>query len=133
MKGSLAKLETFDPETKDLNVVIETPRGSRNKFDYDERLGVFKLAHVLAEGLTFPNEFGFIPSTLAEDGDPLDVMVLLDQPTTVGCLLTARVIGVIEARQTEVDGTRFRNDRPNRAASRPPKAGEPHATGITPR
>ncbi|HVN29988.1 MAG TPA: inorganic diphosphatase, partial [Candidatus Binataceae bacterium] len=111
MKNSLLSLDTFDPETKDLNVVIETPRGSRNKYDYDEQLGAFKLAHVLAEGLTFPNEFGFIPSTLAEDGDPLDVMVLLDEPTSVGCVLTARPIGVIEAKQTEVDGTRFRNDR----------------------
>ncbi len=111
MKTNLNKLETFDPETKDLHVVIETPRGSRNKYDYDEKLGVFKLAHVLAEGLTFPNEFGFVPSTRAEDGDPLDVMVLLDQPTTVGCVLTARLIGVIEAQQREVDGTKFRNDR----------------------
>jgi len=108
---NLAHLQTFDPETKDLNVVIETPRGSRNKYDYDEEAGAFKLAHVLAEGLVFPNDFGFIPSTLAEDGDPLDVMVLLDTPTAVGCLLTARAIGVIEAQQTEVDGTKFRNDR----------------------
>src|SRR5579862_310366 len=100
--SNLAKLKTFDPETKDLNVVIETPRGSRNKYDYDPDLGAFKLAHVLAEGLTFPNEFGFVPSTLAEDGDPLDVMVLLDAPTAVGCVLTARLIGVIEGNQTEV-------------------------------
>ncbi|HLI79078.1 MAG TPA: inorganic diphosphatase [Candidatus Binataceae bacterium] len=109
--SNLAKLKTFDPETKDLNVVIETPRGSRNKYDYDPDLGAFKLAHVLAEGLTFPNEFGFVPSTLAEDGDPLDVMVLLDAPTAVGCVLTARLIGVIEAQQTEMDGTKCRNDR----------------------
>jgi inorganic pyrophosphatase len=106
-----AELKTFDPETKDLNVVIETPRKSRNKYDYDPEVGAFKLAHVLAEGLSFPNDFGFIPSTRAEDGDPLDVMVLLDEPTAVGCLLTARLIGVIEADQTEVDGTKFRNDR----------------------
>lgn len=108
---NLTRLQTFDEETKDLNVVIETPRSSRNKYDYDEKIRAFRLAHVLAEGLTFPNDFGFIPSTLAQDGDPLDVMVLLDAPTAVGCLLTARLIGVIEAQQTEVDGTRFRNDR----------------------
>lgn len=111
MKNSLARLATFDPETRDLNVVIETPRGSRNKFDYDPDSRAFKLAHVLAEGLTFPNDFGFIPSTLAEDGDPIDVMVLLDEPTAVGCMLTARLIGVIEAQQTEEDGTKCRNDR----------------------
>jgi len=108
---NLARLDPFDPETKDLVVVIETPKGSRNKYDYDPEPGAFKLAHVLAEGLAFPNDFGFIPSTLAEDGDPLDVMVLLDEPTAVGCVLTARLIGVIEGNQTEVDGTRFRNDR----------------------
>jgi inorganic pyrophosphatase len=111
MKSNYATLDTFDPETKDLNVVIETPKGSRNKYDYDPKLGAFRLAHVLAEGLTFPNDFGFIPSTLGEDGDPLDVMVLLDESTAMGCVLTARLIGVIEARQREVDGTRFRNDR----------------------
>src|ERR1700736_138231 len=111
MKSSLVKLKTFDPETKDITVVVETPKGSRNKFDYDEKLDVFKLANVLPEGAAFPNEFGFIPSTLGEDGDPLDVMVLLDQPTAVGCILTARLIGVIEAKQTEEDGTKCRNDR----------------------
>jgi inorganic pyrophosphatase len=111
MKSNLIRLSTFDDETKDLNVVIETPRGSRNKYDYDPDLGAFRLAHVLAEGLAFPNEFGFIPSTLAEDGDPIDVMVLLDEPTAVGCVLTARLIGVIEAQQTEEDGTKCRNDR----------------------
>src|SRR5580704_14026718 len=111
MKRNLAKLPTFDSETRDLTVVIETPKGSRNKFDYDEKLGVFKLANVLPEGANFPNEFGFIPSTRGEDGDPVDVMVLLDEPTAVGCVLTARLIGVIEAEQTEEDGTKCRNDR----------------------
>jgi inorganic pyrophosphatase len=111
MKGNLVNLATWDSDTKDLTVVIETPKGSRNKFDYDEELGVFKLANVLPEGANFPNEFGFIPSTHGEDGDPLDVMVLLDQPTSVGCVLTARLIGVIEADQTEEDGTSCRNDR----------------------
>jgi inorganic pyrophosphatase len=111
MKRNLAKLPTFDSETRDLTVIIETPKGSRNKFDYDEKLGVFKLANVLPEGANFPNEFGFIPSTRGEDGDPVDVMVLLDEPTAVGCVLTARLIGVIEAEQTEEDGTKCRNDR----------------------
>ncbi len=111
MKRNLARLPTFDSETGDLTVVIETPKGSRNKFDYDEKLGVFKLANVLPEGASFPNEFGFIPSTRGEDGDPVDVMVLLDEPTAVGCVLTARLIGVIEAEQTEEDGTKCRNDR----------------------
>ena len=110
MKPRLVSFPTFDRETKDLTVVIETPKGSRNKFDYDEDKGVFTLANVLPQGNAFPNEFGFIPSTRGEDGDPLDVMVLLDEPTHVGCVLTARLIGVIEARQKE-NGKTCRNDR----------------------
>jgi inorganic pyrophosphatase len=111
MKDNLVNLKTFDPETKDLTVIVETPKGSPNKFDYDEKLGIFKLAQVLPEGSNFPNEFGFIPSTRGEDGDPLDVLVLLDQPTAVGCVLTARLIGVIEAEQKDADGSKCRNDR----------------------
>ncbi len=111
MKSNLAKMDAFDPETKDLTVVIETPKGSRNRYDYDEQSGVFKLKYVLPEGANFPNEFGFIPSTRGEDGDPLDVLVLLDQPTSVGCVVTARLIGVIEAEQKEADGSKCRNDR----------------------
>jgi inorganic pyrophosphatase len=107
---SLVDLPTFDPETKDLNVVVETPRGSRNKFDFDQKNTLFKLAKVLPEGMVFPFEFGFIPSTLGDDGDPVDVLVLMDAPTAVGCVLTARLIGVIEGMQTDDDG-KCRNDR----------------------
>jgi inorganic pyrophosphatase len=111
MKGrSLVELSTFDTETEDLNVIIETPRGNRNKFDFDEEHKLFKLAKVLPEGMVFPFEFGFIPSTRGEDGDPLDILVLMDAPTTAGCLLTARLVGAIEASQTNDDGT-CRNDR----------------------
>jgi inorganic pyrophosphatase len=111
MKGrSLVEHSTFDTESEDLNVIIETPRGNRNKFDFDEEHKLFKLAKVLPEGMVFPFEFGFIPSTRGEDGDPLDILVLMDAPTTTGCLLTARLVGVIEASQTNDDGT-CRNDR----------------------
>ena len=64
-------ISTFDQETDDLNVIVETPRGSRNKFDFDEEYRLFKLAKVLPEGMVFPFEFGFIPSTRGDDGDPL--------------------------------------------------------------
>ena len=94
-----------------LNVVIETPKGSRNKFGFDAELGLFRLKAVLPEGSSFPFDFGFIPSTLGEDGDPLDVLVLLDTPLPMGCLLQARPLGVIEAEQVEEDGTTERNDR----------------------
>lgn len=107
---NLTHLETFDPETQDLNVVVETPKGSRNKFDYDEDKELFTLAAVLPEGMTFPYEFGFIPSTRGEDGDPLDIMVLMDTATFTGCMLTARLIGVVEANQRD-DKKTVRNDR----------------------
>lgn len=82
-------------------VIIETPKGRRNKFDYDPDYHLFTLGGLLPEGLAFPFDFGFIPATLGEDGDPVDVMVLMDEPAHVGCLLDVRLIGVIEAEQTE--------------------------------
>lgn len=106
-----SKLPTFDAESGDLNVVIETPKGSRNKYDYDEEWGLFKLGGVLPAGAVFPFDFGFVPQTLGGDGDPLDVLVLMDEAAFTGCLVPARLIGVLEAEQTERDGTTTRNDR----------------------
>ncbi len=105
-----AHLSAFDAQSGNVNVVIETPKGSRNKFAYDEEQGLFKLRSVLPAGAVFPFDFGFIPSTLGGDGDPLDVLVLMDEPAFVGCLVPVRLIGAIEADQTEEDGT-TRNDR----------------------
>ena len=110
VKG-IEQLEPFDDESGDLNVVIETPKGSRNKYTWDEDLGLFKLSGVLTAGHSFPYDFGFIPNTKGGDGDPLDVLVLMDEPAFAGCLIRARVIGVIEAEQTERDGETSRNDR----------------------
>ncbi len=107
----LTQLSTFRGDGDNLNVIIETPKGSRNKLDYEPDLGVFELAGVLPEGSVFPYDFGFIPSTLGEDGDPLDVLVFLDESVPTGCLISARLIGVIEADQTERDGQTARNDR----------------------
>src|SRR5712672_452906 len=90
--------------------IIETPKGSRNKFDYDPDSRLFMLGGLLPEGMIFPFDFGFIPSTLGEDGDPLDIMVLMDAPAHVGCLIDVRIIGIISAKQTE-DGQTERNDR----------------------
>src|SRR5215213_990364 len=73
----------------ELNVIIETPKGSRNKFNYDEETGLFKLGGVLPAGASFPFDFGFVPSTLGGDGDPLDVLVLMDEPAFAGCLVRA--------------------------------------------
>ena len=92
--------------------VIETPSGSGNKLKFDEDLGVYRLDRVLPAGMQFPFEFGFIPETLAEDGDPLDVLVLLDAPVHPGCVIEVRLIGIIEAEQRERGRrTWARNDR----------------------
>jgi inorganic pyrophosphatase len=107
---SLSELETYDPETGEIQVIIETPRGSSNKFAYDVKDDLFRLKKVLPAGAVFPYDFGFIPSTLGEDGDPLDVMLFMDEPVFPGNLVTARLIGVIEADQSE-DGKTVRNDR----------------------
>jgi inorganic pyrophosphatase len=105
-------LPTFDSETDELQAVIETPRGSRIKFDFDPKTTQFKLGGILPEGMVFPYEFGFLPSTKGGDGDPLDILVLIDAPTSMGCVLTARLLGVIEAEQTEQDQRKAcRNDR----------------------
>jgi inorganic pyrophosphatase len=107
---NLIGLDAFHDE-EELNVVVETPKGSRNKYDYDEGLGLFKLGGVLPSGASFPFDFGFVPSTVGGDGDPLDVLVLMDEPAFTGCLVRTRLVGVIEAEQTERDGETTRNDR----------------------
>jgi len=93
-----------------IQVIVETPKGSRNKYAFDPEQGVFKLKKVLPEGMEFPQNFGFVPSTKAEDGDPEDVLILMDEPTFPGCLIECRLLGVIEGEQTE-EGKTFRNDR----------------------
>jgi inorganic pyrophosphatase len=100
----------LDERAMTCRAIVECPPGSRSKFDYDPESGLFELAGVLPAGMAFPLAFGFVPSTLAEDGDPVDVLILADEPLPVGCLLTARLLGVIEAEQTE-DGKTARNDR----------------------
>lgn len=107
----ISALRPFDDATKSFNVVIETPRGCRNKYKFVPERGVFTLHHVLPAGAVFPYDFGYIPGTIGDDGDPLDVLVLMDQPAFTGCVVPARLIGVIEAEQTEPDGKAIRNDR----------------------
>jgi len=105
------KLLPFDKDENELvQVIIETPKGSRNKFAFDKDQKVFELKKVLPAGMEFPYDFGFIPSTRADDGDPLDVLVLMDEPAFPGCLVRGRLIGAIEGEQTE-DGKTERNDR----------------------
>jgi inorganic pyrophosphatase len=104
-------IPSFDEESGDVNVIIETPKGSRNKFAFDPDKNVFTLKGVLPAGASFPFDFGFIPGTVGGDGDPLDVLVLMDEPAFAGCHVVVRLIGAIEADQTEKDGETERNDR----------------------
>ena len=106
----LRKLKPFNRKSGNLNVVIDTPKGSRNKYAFDFKIDAYKLKTVLPHGTIFPFDFGSIPGTIADDGDPLDVLVLMDEPVFIGCLIEARLLGVIEAQQTE-DGETQRNDR----------------------
>ena len=91
-------------------VTIETPKGSRNKIKYDPSSRQFKLSKVMPEGMMFPYDFGFVPVTKAEDGDPLDVLVLTDESLFPGCLVECSLIGVLKAEQKEKRHTN-RNDR----------------------
>ena len=99
----------WDAKKRECKAIIETPKGRRNKFDYDPEYRLFALGGLLPEGLAFPFDFGFIPATLGDDGDPLDVMILMDEPAHVGCVLDVRIIGVIEAVQTQDGETRGNN------------------------
>jgi inorganic pyrophosphatase len=111
--GTVHKLEHLsarEPDSGLVRVVVDTPKGSRNKYKYDEHLGLYRLSKVLPLGLAFPYDFGFIPSTRAEDGDPLDVLLLGEEALFPGCLVTVRLVGVLQAEQTE-HGKSFRNDR----------------------
>ena len=111
-----SRLKSLDKKDKDQNdntmiqVVIETPKGSRNKYAFDSEEKVFRLKTVLPAGMGFPYDFGFVPRTLAEDGDPVDALVLMDEPAFPGCVLKCRLIGIIEGEQG--DGKeKERNDR----------------------
>jgi len=99
------------PGEKLLQVVIETPKGSRNKYSFDEQQKLFVLKAALPAGMVFPFDFGFVPQTLADDGDPLDVLVLMDEPAFAGCAIMTRLIGVIKGVQESPKIEPTRNDR----------------------
>src|SRR3954469_16155076 len=105
---SLDRLVPFENDS--LMVVIETPKGSPNKLTFEPRYGTFVLKGVLPAGAVFPFDFGFVPSTRADDGDPLDVLVLMDAPVFPGCIVPLRLNRVIEAEQPE-EGEREQSDR----------------------
>jgi inorganic pyrophosphatase len=113
-KGAIADPTLLKPrengDRDTIQVIIETPKGSRNKYSFDADQRIFALKKVLPAGMEFPYDFGFIPSTKAEDGDPVDVLVLMDEPAFPGCLLKCRLIGIIEGEQGDKN-EKIRNDR----------------------
>jgi inorganic pyrophosphatase len=118
---NLERLPAFDGDA--LNVIVETSRGQRSKYKYDSKLDIFRFHKLLPVGQFFPFNFGFLPSTIGGDGDPLDVLLLGDEPIPMGTLVLGDVLAVLEADQTQ-DGKTNRNDRviavPLNAKSRKP-------------
>jgi inorganic pyrophosphatase len=110
MKNNIDHLEPFDRNGKCVGVIVETPKGSRVKYAYDTKSGYFILSKALPAGMVFPFNFGFVPKTLAADGDAVDVLILNEEPLISGCLLRVQPIAVIKATQTE-EGKSIRNDR----------------------
>jgi inorganic pyrophosphatase len=109
--ASPLSLGSFDPDDTDLPaVVIKTPKCSRNKYAFDSSERIFALSQVLPAGIEFPYDFGLIPSTKADDSDPLDALVLMDEPAFPGCRLACRPIGIIEGEQGDKKETQ-RNHR----------------------
>lgn len=94
----------------EVDVIIETPKGSRNKYAYSPKNRLFKLKKTLPQGTVFPFDFGFIPGTKGGDGDPVDVLVIMDEPVYPGIMVKCRVIGALKAIQGE-KGKMERNDR----------------------
>ena len=84
------------PEDGVINVLIEIPGGSKNKYEFDKDMNAFALDRVLFASVQYPFDYGFVPNTLADDGDPLDGMVMMDEPTFPGCVIAARPIGMLE-------------------------------------
>jgi len=82
----------------EVDVIVEIPQGSRNKYEYDERTGRFRLDRVLFASVHYPTEYGFIPETRAPDGDPLDALVITHEPTFTGCVIPARPVGLFDMR-----------------------------------
>ncbi len=95
-----------------INVVIETPKGSAQKYDYDPKTHFFKMSKILPPGMVFPYDFGFIPDTKGQDGDPLDVIVISEFNSFPGVVIKCRLIGGIRAEQSgDKDKKMIRNDR----------------------
>src|SRR6202047_219777 len=107
---SLSNLPSYSKDGS-VHAVVEAPKGSLVKLKYEIKLGAFTVAHTLPLGMSYPFDWGFVPSTRAPDGDPLDVLVVHEASTYPGALLPCRPLGVVEMDQDDKDGKRERNDR----------------------
>ena len=92
---NLENLPTGDQAPEIVHVIVEIPKGGRNKYEYDPKMGLFRLDRVLYSAVHYPAAYGFIPGTHAPDGDAMDILVVTSEPTFTGCLLTARPIGMM--------------------------------------
>jgi inorganic pyrophosphatase len=111
-----------------VNAIIEIPKGSRNKYEYDVELEVFKLDRVLYSSMVYPEAYGFVPSTLWDDGDPLDIFVFIDQPLTTGVLVEAKPVGIL--RMSDEKGS---DDKVLSVAIGDPTYGSIHDIGDVPK
>jgi len=118
----LTKLPTWSDKTH-VHAIVETPRGSRVKMSFDPKMSAFTLDKPLLAGLTYPYDWGFIPSTKAPDGDPLDVLIIHDAATYPGLVMYCKPIGVLEIVQTK-EGKKERNDRIFAVPDRSPFEGD---------
>lgn len=110
MKDAIERLDAFDHDGSFINAIVETPKGSRVKYSWSPKAGLFRFKRALPEGMMFPFNYGFIPSTRGQDGDPLDIVILNDQPMALGSWARVHLLAVIEAEQTE-EGEPVRNDK----------------------
>jgi inorganic pyrophosphatase len=104
-------LPPFDHESGLVNAIVDTPYGSRCKYKYEPATQLFRVGKLLPLGAAFPFNFGFIPSTVGEDGDAIDILILLNEPLAVGTIAKVHLVGVLQAEQTGWDKKTIRNDR----------------------
>ena len=96
MVANLYELDPGPESPEIVRMIVEIPRNTANKYEYDEELGVFRLDRALYSPMHYPGDYGFIPGTLADDGDPLDVLVLVQEPSFPGCMIDVRPVGVLD-------------------------------------
>jgi inorganic pyrophosphatase len=99
---------TWDDEDEHIvNAIVETPRDQRHKYAFDEKTGLYRQSILLAEGLQWPYDYGFIPRTLADDGDALDILFLGEEPTFTSCLVRARIVGIVRLKKNGEENDRI--------------------------